>query len=181
MNLLLNLFLAFLQIGACSIGGGYATISMIQQIVVQQHGWLSTQEYLDMITLSQMTPGPLAVNTSTFAGMRTAGIYGAIFSTIGCVLAGILLSLLLYRFFQKHRDNLTISFILEGLKSISCGLIMASAFTIIALAVYPNGVLSITSILITCITLILMRKYKLHPITIMILAGVLGLCFDKIL
>lgn len=86
--MLLQLFLAFFQIGLFSIGGGYAIIPMISdQVVVHQH-WLTAQEFTDIITISQMTPGPLAVNTSTFVGMRVAGIAGALCATIGCICMG---------------------------------------------------------------------------------------------
>ena len=92
MNLILELFFTFLKIGLFSIGGGYATLPLIQQQAVVVHPWLTLQEFTDIITLSQMTPGPLAVNTSTFVGMRLAGMAGAIAATGGCVLCGILIS-----------------------------------------------------------------------------------------
>ena len=98
MNLILELFFTFLKIGLFSIGGGYATLPLIQQQAVVVHPWLTLQEFTDIITLSQMTPGPLAVNTSTFVGMRLAGMAGAIAATGGCVLCGILISLGLQRF-----------------------------------------------------------------------------------
>ena len=93
MNLILDLFVTFLNIGLFSIGGGYATLPLIQQQAVVVHPWLTLQEFTDIITLSQMTPGPLAVNTSTFVGMRLGGLAGAIAATGGCVLCGILISL----------------------------------------------------------------------------------------
>ena len=83
-----ELFWEFLQIGLCSIGGGYATIPLIQAQVVEGRQWLTLQEFTDILTISQMTPGPLAVNVSTFVGLRTAGIPGAIAATAGCVLCG---------------------------------------------------------------------------------------------
>lgn len=177
MKLLVDLFLTFLNVGICSIGGGYATIHMIQQEVVVSHGWLTPQEYLDMITLSQMTPGPIAVNTSTFAGMRTAGFAGAIVASVACVLFGTLFSLFLYRFFQHHRDHKIVNMVLIGLKSISTGLILASSLTIISLAFFPkeetyNG----TGILICIFMLILIRKWKLHPMLIIAISGLLGTC-----
>ena len=90
-----NLFMTFLKIGLCSIGGGYAIIPMIQQQVVLTQGWISEKVFTDIITISQMTPGPLAVNTSTFVGIQIAGIPGAIVATVGCILCGILISTLL--------------------------------------------------------------------------------------
>lgn len=175
MNLLIDLFLTFLKVGVCSIGGGYATIHMIQQEVVQAQHWLSAQEYLDMITLSQMTPGPIAVNTSTFAGMRTAGFIGAIVATVACVLFGVLLSLCLYHFFQHHRDYKIVNMVLTGLKPISTGLILSSAVTIILLAFFPEGAsYNVTGIFICIFMLILIRKWKLHPMLIIVMSGVLG-------
>ena len=97
------------------------------------YGWISQQTFTDIITISQMTPGPLAVNTSTFVGIRIAGIPGAIVATFGCILAGVTISLLLYVFFQKHSDLLYAAEVLRGLKATSVGLIMGAAATILML------------------------------------------------
>ena len=103
MSILLRLFLVFLKIGLFSIGGGYAIIPLIREQVVREYEWINAQTFTDIITISQMTPGPLAVNTSTFVGLQIAGLPGAILATLGCVLGGILIALALYRFFQKKR------------------------------------------------------------------------------
>lgn len=134
MNLILDLFVTFLKIGLFSIGGGYATLPLIQQQAVVVHPWLTLQEFTDIITLSQMTPGPLAVNTSTFVGMRLGGLAGAIAATGGCVLCGILISLALQRFFSRNGDQKAVLHLLETLKSASVGLIAASAATIVLIA-----------------------------------------------
>ena len=81
----LQLFLSFLQIGLFSFGGGYAAMPLIQDQVVTAHGWLSMPEFTDLITISQMTPGPIAINSATFVGMKIAGVPGAIAATVGCV------------------------------------------------------------------------------------------------
>ena len=78
----LQLFLSFLQIGMFSFGGGYAALPLIQEQVVTQHGWLSRSEFTDLITISQMTPGPIAVNSATFVGIRLAGFWGALAADI---------------------------------------------------------------------------------------------------
>ena len=101
---LLRLFFAFFQIGLFSIGGGYAIIPMISEQVVQSQHWLSAQEFTDIITISQMTPGPLAVNTSTFVGMRVAGIPGALCATIGCICMGVCIAYGIYHIFQRFSD-----------------------------------------------------------------------------
>lgn len=182
MSLLLQLFFVFLQIGACSIGGGYATISMIQQYVVLTHGWLDNQEFIDMITLSQMTPGPLAINTSTFAGMRTAGFGGAVLATIGCILCGLFISILLYLFFQRYQTNKKIAYALSGLKSISLGLIMSSAMTIFSLAFLDQhdsaSYVEYDAVIILIITLFCMRRWKISAVYSLCLAGCIGFLFS---
>lgn len=87
----LELFLSFLQIGLFSFGGGYAAMPLIQGQVVNGHHWLSMTEFTDLITISQMTPGPIAVNSATFVGIRIAGIPGALVATLGCILPSCLI------------------------------------------------------------------------------------------
>lgn len=178
------LFISFLQIGLFSIGGGYAIIPLIQEQVVNSYNWLTLQEYTDIITISQMTPGPLVVNTASFVGIRLAGIPGAIAATLGSILSGFIISILLYKFFKKNKDIDSISNILKGLRSSSVGLIASAASTIILIAFFGassfdiNGIsINITAIILCTISLFLLRKYKLNPIMIMILTGTIGLFF----
>ena len=100
---MLNLFIIFFKIGLFSIGGGYAIIPLIQEQVVNNYHWISANTFTDIITISQMTPGPLAVNTSTFVGIQLAGISGAIVATIGCIFAGATISIILYLLFTKYK------------------------------------------------------------------------------
>ena len=123
MEILLKLFLTFLKIGLVSIGGGYAVIPSIHEEVVVKAGWIGEKVFADIITISQMTPGPLAVNTSTFVGLQIAGAAGAVVATVGCVFCGVAISLTLYRFFQKHKESVYIFETLNGLKAASLGLI----------------------------------------------------------
>lgn len=177
--MLLQLFLAFFQIGLFSIGGGYAIIPMISdQVVVHQH-WLTAQEFTDIITISQMTPGPLAVNTSTFVGMRVAGIAGALCATIGCICMGVLIVYGIYHIFQKFSTSKIFMEVLKGLKAGSLGLIMAAAAIILSLAFFKEGVIStsnlqIPAVIIFTIILFIARKWKINPIALMVLSGVMG-------
>lgn len=81
----LQLFLSFLQVGMFSIGGGYAAMPLIQSQVVEGYGWLTMSEFTDLITIAEMTPGPIAVNSATFVGIRIAGLPGAVIATMGCI------------------------------------------------------------------------------------------------
>ena len=92
---LLSLFWSFLQVGLFSIGGGYAAMPLIQAQVVESHGWLSMAEFTDLITIAEMTPGPIAVNSATFVGLRIAGAAGAVVATFGCILPSLLIVSLL--------------------------------------------------------------------------------------
>lgn len=184
MNNIWNLFYTFLKIGLLSIGGGYAIIPLIQEQVVESSGWISSNMFTDIITISQMTPGPLAVNTSTFVGLQVGGISGAIAATAGCVLCGIAISLCLHCFFQKHKKSPYIFQILNGLKSASLGLIISAAAAIINLAFWGSSNLSpdtlfsglnYSALAIFFVTLLLLRKWKVSPIILILLSGIAGI------
>ena len=112
----LQLFLSFLQIGAFSFGGGYAAMPLIQNQVVQLHPWLSQSEFTDLITISQMTPGPIAVNSATFVGTRIAGMPGALAATAGCVLPSCILVTLLAKIYLKYRNLSLLQGVLKSLR-----------------------------------------------------------------
>lgn len=176
------LFIVFLQIGLFSIGGGYAIIPLIQEQVVSAYNWLTIQEYTDIITISQMTPGPLVVNTASFVGMRLAGVPGAIVATMGSILSGTIFSIALYKFFKKYKNIDSVANVLKGLRASSVGLIASAASTIILIAVVGassldvrNSTLNIGAVILFSVSLFLLRKYKLNPILVMVLTGIGGL------
>ena len=97
----LELFWSFLQIGAFSFGGGYAALKLIQHQAVEAHAWMGMAEFTDLITISQMTPGPIAVNSASFIGMRMAGLGGALVATFGCILPSCIITLTLAWLYYK--------------------------------------------------------------------------------
>lgn len=181
----MQLFWTFLKIGLFSIGGGYAIIPLIQEQVVNQQGWLTDKVFTDIITISQMTPGPIAVNTSTFVGMQINGVVGALVATVGCILGGCVISIGLYTFFQQHQESFYVSEVLKSLKASSIGLIMSAGFTILLLTFFGSSELSSIlsahidwlSVLLFVVFLFLLRKFKMNPILLMCLAGVAGFFF----
>ena len=177
MKNILSLLLAFLQVGLFSFGGGYATIPLIREQVVEGAAWLTPREFSDIITISQMTPGPLAVNTSTFVGMRIGGLAGAVAATAGCVISGFVVALLLYRFFGKRWESPLVNGALEGLKAASVGLIAAAAASMLVLAFSPvaANALNWTAAIIFALSLFCLRKKKLNPILLMVLTAVAGI------
>lgn len=186
MNNIWRLFFIFFKIGLLSIGGGYAIIPLIQEQVVENTGWISDKVFTDIITISQMTPGPLAVNTSTFVGLQIGGIPGAIAATFGCIFCGVVISLFLYKFFQTHQNSTYVLEVLNGLKSASLGLIISAAFTIILMALYGSNTLEagalftalneIALFIFFCM-LLLLRKKKINPIIIILISGAAGFIF----
>lgn len=177
--MILELFFTFLKIGLFSIGGGYAVMPLIQEQVVEEAGWITEKMFTDIITISQMTPGPIAVNTSTFVGLQIAGIGGAVAATFGCVLCGITISLMLHCFFQRHKKSPYVFEVLSGLKSASLGLIISAAVTIVLLALFGTSTINWETfdwgaVAIFSSMLLVMRKWKINPIWLMIISGGIG-------
>lgn len=178
---IIRLFGTFFKIGLFSIGGGYAILPMIKEQVVLAKHWLTGQEFTDIITISQMTPGPIAVNTSSFVGIRVTGIPGAVAATVGCVISGFTISILLYRFFQKNRESSYMSGVLDGLKASSLGLVLAAASSILLLTLFGTDehiVLSsfqIPASLLFAAAVFLLRKLQKPPVFVIIFTGIIGL------
>lgn len=180
MEKLAELFFIFLKIGLFSIGGGYAVIPMIQKEIVEKSGFITEKMFTDIITISQMTPGPLAVNTSTFVGIQLAGIPGAVLATAGCVLAGICISILLFGFFIKNKESAYVFEVLRGLKASSLGLIMSAAVMIL-LSVFTiqtgtggSRLFDYMAAFIFTGAFIAVRKGKMNPVCMLILTGIAG-------
>lgn len=178
----LQLFLSFLQIGAFSFGGGYAAMPLIQNQVVQLHPWLSQSEFTDLITISQMTPGPIAVNSATFVGTRIAGVPGALAATIGCVLPSCILVTILAKIYLKYRSLSLLQDILKSLRPAVIAMIAAAGVSILVTAFWGNDISSlhldailsstnIRAVGIFLLSLILLARFKMDPIHVMLLSG----------
>ena len=179
----LQLFLSFLQIGAFSFGGGYAAMPLIQNQVVQLHPWLSQSEFTDLITISQMTPGPIAVNSATFVGTRIAGMPGALAATAGCVLPSCILVTLLAKIYLKYRNLSLLQGVLKSLRPAVIAMIAAAGVSILVTAFWGEAITSLTltqllpNISIQAVgifigSLILLVRFKINPIHVMLLSGV---------
>ena len=102
--ILIKLFWSFFQIGLFSIGGGLASIPLLQNQVVNIHSWLTLSEFTDLITIAEMTPGPVSINSATFVGLKIAGIPGAVFATVGCILPSCVIVSILAWAYYKYRE-----------------------------------------------------------------------------
>ena len=175
----LQLFLSFLQIGAFSFGGGYAAMPLIQNQVVDLHHWLSLSEFTDLVTISQMTPGPIAVNSATFVGIKIAGIPGAIVATLGCILPACIIVTIIAWLYLKYRNMKSLQVVLSTLRPAVVSLIATAGLTIIISAIFGELGISINTIKIQMVVIFgicmyLLMKWKMNPIFVMVLAGILN-------
>ena len=166
-----QLFLSFLQIGMFSFGGGYAALPLIQEQVVTQHGWLSRSEFTDLITISQMTPGPIAVNSATFVGIRLAGFLGALAATFGCILPSCILVTALSYLYLKYRKMSMLQGVLETLRPAVVSMIAAAGFMSTKW----------DSIVIFVVAVWLLKKKNWNPILVMVLSGFAKLAVQGVL
>lgn len=175
MMQLIKLFLEFLYVGLFSLGGGYATIPLIENRIINIHGWITTQDFINMITISQMTPGPLTVNISTFVGLNIAGIPGAIVATLGCVLIGVLLTLGVYASYNRAKNKDYWNLVLKSLRISSTALITLATVTIFSMLILKDHQVSYRSGIVFVALLGLSHYYKLKTTHILILSAVCGL------
>ena len=165
-----SLFLAFLMIGMLSFGGGYAMLPLFERVIVLENAWLSKEMFIDMIALSQITPGPIAINSATFIGFQIAGIPGALVSTIGMMSIPVILVSIVSFYQKQFLESKTVKAIFTGLRPALIGLIMASVFSVAQTALFDW-----ISLLLFGVILVSLLKFKVHPITVIIASGLIGL------
>lgn len=176
----IQLFISFLQIGLFSFGGGYAAMPLIQNQVVNLHHWLSLSEFTDLITISQMTPGPIAINSATFVGEKIAGVPGAIVATLGCIMPSIIIVTIIAYFYMKYRDLDSLQSVLKTLRPAVVAMIASAGVSILVTAFFgESGLivmknLKIQLVVIFVICMVLLMKFKMSPVFVMILAGILN-------
>lgn len=175
----LQLFWSFLKIGLFSFGGGYAAIPLIEDIIVHSNGWLTTAEFTDLITISQMTPGPISVNSATFVGLNIAGFWGAFFATLGNLTPSFFIVTFIAWLYMKYESIDTIQDILTILQPAVIAMIAAAGVSLMITAFWGLDpiVLSninITAVLIFLFSLVLLMKFKVQPIAVMVIAGVMN-------
>lgn len=177
----LKLFWSFFQIGLFSFGGGMAAMPLIQNQIVAIHGWMTLTEFTDLITISEMTPGPIAINSATFVGTQIAGLGGALVSTLGCILPSCIIVSLVAWLYGKYNELAVIKGILAGLRPTVVALILSAGLSILMLSFWGTAgfTLDIASTDFIAVTLFaaglfLLRKIKLNPILIILGSGVIG-------
>ena len=179
MKTLIELFLIFAKVGLFTVGGGYAMIPLITQEIVQR-SWLTLEGVIDIIAISEMTPGPFAINSATFIGVRQMGLIGGASSTLGVVMPSFIIVVFIAKYFTKFKDHPVVKSVLSGLRPAVIGLITSSAFMIAKKAFIGEGAGSLLasinwkSLIIFALALAGILKLKIHPAILIILCGVLG-------
>lgn len=168
--ILLQLFLTFAYICCFGFGGGYAFLPLMQQELITKLGWLTTEEFANIVIIAESTPGPIAVNTATYVGYKMAGIPGAIWATGGMIFPSMVIIVLLCSVFFKFRDKPLVKNALKGMKPVIAALIIGAALKL--------GMENLSSLLqlISCaVILIITLKTKIHPAILLLSFGALGL------
>lgn len=177
----LQLFFSFFQIGLFSIGGGYAAMPLIQNQVVDVHPWLTMTQFADIMTIAEMTPGPIAINSATFVGIQVAGLAGAVTATLGCVFPSCVIVLTLAYIYYRFRGLTMVQGILSGLRPAVIAMIASAGLSLLILSFYgqrtlPEDLSAINwiSVVIFASGLFVLRRWKPSPIGVMAASGAVG-------
>jgi len=177
----LELFWSFFQIGLFSVGGGYAAMPLIQNQVVDLHPWLNMTQFADIMTIAEMTPGPIAINAATFVGIQVAGLPGAILATVGCVFPSCVIVMTLAYVYYRFRGLNTVQGVLAGLRPAVIAMIASAGISLLILALYGQRTLpanpaavDVVALAIFAAGFIALRKWKPNPLWVMVASGVAG-------
>lgn len=178
--LYLQLFYTFFKIGLFGFGGGYAMLSMIQGEVVTQYGWLSSQEFTDIVAISQMTPGPIGINAATYVGYTASGnVWGSVIATFAVVLPSFILMLTISKFFLKYQKHPVVESVFKGLRPAVVGLLASAALVLMNTENFGSPSTDtysfVVSVILFLIAFIGTRKFRINPIFMIVACGIAGL------
>ena len=170
-----------MQVGLFSVGGGYAAIPLIQEQIVNIHKLMTMEEFTDLITVAEMTPGPISINSATFVGMRIAGIPGVLICTVGCIIPSFCICLTLAHFYYKYRTVSGVQVVLGSLRPAVVALIASAGASILMLGLFQAELgdiilreVRVVELVIFVLSLLVLRKFKVSAITIILGSGVVG-------
>ena len=176
----LQLFYTFFKIGLFGFGGGYAMLSMIQGEVVTRYDWVSTQEFTDIVAISQSTPGPIGINAATYVGFTATGsIWGSVIATFAVVLPSFILMLTISKFFLKYQKHPAVEAVFIELRPAVVGLLASAALVLMNVENFGSPTddtyTFVISIIIFLVAFIGTKKYHANPILMIIACGIAGL------
>ena len=165
----IKLFFSFLKIGIFSFGGGYAMIPLMKTEMVIVNQWMTMRDFLDMMAVSEMTPGPISINLATFLGYKVGGVLGSLIASFGVLLPSIIIITLIYYIVKKFEDSKYVKTMFKSIRPITLGLVTAGFLTI-----FSSGVIDVKTFVLFLIYLFLSLVIKLHPILILTLSGLIS-------
>ncbi len=189
MNIYLDLLLTFMLIGLFSFGGGMGMMTLIEQKVVFEHQWMSSEELYRFIGIAESTPGPIAVNVATFIGSEKGDLLGALCATFGVVFPSFVIIIIISCFFKKFSDNIIIKTILNGIKPVILGLLFAMCFKVILTNLFGaylanaevhfiwQAAVIMGLLFLLYFGFLKFKKKKLQPVLIIIVGALLGIGF----
>ncbi|ADY12282.1 chromate transporter [Sphaerochaeta globosa] len=177
MNLLLALFVSFFQVGLFSIGGGYAAMPLIQAQTVDLHSWLTLVEFANLVTIAEMTPGPIAINSATFVGMKVAGIPGVFAATLGNILPSVIIMLILAKLYEKYSKQTLLKRVLEGVRPVVVSAIFVAGISLLQLALLSFSKPDFFAVGVFIVAFIALnnKKVPLGPIILLVLGALTGI------
>ena len=194
MMIFLELFYTFLKIGLFSFGGGYGMLSVIQGEVVTRHGWLSAAEFTDIVAVSQMTPGPIGINSATYVGYTAVlnsgapewlAVMGSLVASFAVMLPSIVLMLVVSRFFMKYSKHGSVAAVFKGLRPAVVGLIASAALLLMTEENFGSPTETPlqfwVSVALFVAAFVAMKFFKVSPILILLLAGIFGGVFYSLI
>ena len=185
--ILFDLFVTFIILGAFSFGGGYGSMELIRSRVVSGHGWMTNAEFTDIISIAEMTPGPLGINIASFVGARTAGVIGAVVATLSYVLPAVIIVMIMAKVYFRCRNLRSVQGVLKGIHPAVAAMVLAAAITLVTTA-WWGGAASISlestnwiAIAISAVMLILLQKKRIGPVMAILSSGVIGAAIYAVL
>ena len=175
MKLLLDIVFTFIKIQLLSFGGGHASIPVVQTEVVEIKHWMTMKEYLDLLAMDEITPGPLAINCATFVGKKLAGVPGSIAATVGCIIPSCVIALVFSRMYKKYFQNQTFVNELRSLRCMVIALLAATTLTLSSGSLYKDSTVQLDSIVIFLLSFFLLKRYRLNPLYVILIGGTLGI------
>lgn len=182
----LKLFFVFFRIGLFSVGGGLATLPFLQELVFK-YGWFTSEELVNMIAISESTPGAIGINAATFVGNKTAGVFGGLVATFGLVMPSLIIIIIIAHYFSEFSDRHIVKSAFYGIRPAVAGLIGAAGFEVAKITLFNIDkyftskklldLFHIKGIMLFMVMLFLIQKYKKHPIVYIVGAAVIGLIF----
>ena len=165
-----QLFLAFAKIGLFAFGGGFATLPLIEREIVIGLQWFSHSEFLELVAISELTPGPIAINAATFVGYQLGGVWGSAIATMGVCLPSVTLILIVAHFLHRFEGNIWADRVVRSLRPAVIALIAAAAYSVAG-----RGITDIWGIIIAVASFAVLRTRKINPILVLITAGIAGI------